>query len=162
MTTRTLVVAPHPDDEILGCGGTLLRRKAEGAATAWLIVTGVDEAHGWPAERVRSRDAEIEAVRTRLGFDELFNLRLPTTRLDTLPMSEVVARFSEAFQTFRPDEVFVPHRGDAHSDHGVCFDAAVACVKWFRYAFVTRVLAYETPSETEFGLDMSRQFQPNV
>ena len=84
MRRRTLVVAPHPDDELLGCGGTLLRRKSEGSELGWLIVTGISEEHGFSREQVEQRDAEIEQVRTGLGVDQLYNLRLPTTRLDTL------------------------------------------------------------------------------
>ncbi len=47
---KTLVITPHPDDETLGCGGTLLRRKAEGGSLAWLMVTAMTEQGGWPAE----------------------------------------------------------------------------------------------------------------
>ena len=47
---RTLVVAPHPDDELLGCGGTLLRRVAEGGTLAWLLMTAMKEENGWSAE----------------------------------------------------------------------------------------------------------------
>ncbi|HTE46553.1 MAG TPA: PIG-L family deacetylase [Gemmatimonadaceae bacterium] len=159
---RTLVVAPHPDDEILGCGGTLLRRKADRREIAWLIVTGMSPNEGWSAGRVRSRDAEIDRVAAIVGFDRVYNLRLPTAKLDTVPMADIVSRFSDVFNDFKPSEVFVPHRGDAHSDHRVSFDATTACTKWFRHPFVRRVLAYETPSETGFGLDQSAGFQPNV
>ncbi|MEY4467308.1 MAG: hypothetical protein RIR21_1101 [Pseudomonadota bacterium] len=161
MANRTLVVAPHPDDEILGCGGTLLRRKMEGGTIGWLIVTGITAEAGWPAERVLQRDKEIEEVTRRMGFDQVFNLRLPTTGLDALPMSEVVLAFSSVFRSFEPEEVFVPHGGDVHSDHRVTFDAVAACAKWFRYPSVRRVLAYETSSETEFGLGKGSAFEPN-
>lgn len=161
MVARTLVVAPHPDDEILGCGGTLLRRKAEGGALGWLIVTGIAADAGWPPERVAQRDLEIQQVASALACDEVFNLRLPAAQLDTLPMSEVVAQFAAAFKQFRPDEVLLPHRGDVHTDHRVAFDAGAACSKWFRYPSVRRVLTYETVSETEFGLDSGAAFHPN-
>ncbi|MHB1193050.1 MAG: PIG-L deacetylase family protein [Longimicrobiales bacterium] len=159
---KTLVVAPHPDDETLGCGGTLLRRKEEGGEIAWLIVTGISSDSGWHVERVRCREVEISRVTEIFGFAQVFNLGLPATRLDQVPMGELVVRFSEVFRAFQPNEVLVPHRGDVHSDHSVSFDATSACVKWFRYPFVRRVLAYETLSETEFGLDPSRAFHPNV
>jgi LmbE family N-acetylglucosaminyl deacetylase len=68
---------------------------------------------------------------------------------------------SDAFQRFEPVEVLLPNRGDAHSDHRTVFDAAVACTKWFRYPTVRRVLAYETLSETDFGLSPGDAFQPN-
>lgn len=161
MTERTLVVAPHPDDEILGCGGTLLRRKQEGGLLGWLIVTGMTSQAGWSAERIAQRDQEIEAVARLIGVDEVFNLRLPATELDALRLSEVVSAFSSVFRSFAPDEVLVPHHGDVHSDHRVTFDAVAACTKWFRYPSVRRVLAYETASETEFGLARGGGFQPN-
>jgi LmbE family N-acetylglucosaminyl deacetylase len=162
MAGRTLVIAPHPDDEMLGCGGTLLRRKAEGGAVGWLIVTGMSQQAGWPAERVLQRDSEIEKVAALMGFDEVFNLRLPSTRLDELPMADVVSAFSSVFKAFAPDEIMAPHRGDVHSDHRVTADAVAACTKWFRYPSVRRVLAYETVSETEFGMAKESAFHPNV
>ena len=56
---RTLVVAPHPDDELLGCGGTLLRRVAEGGTVAWLLMTAITEENGWSSERIEQRASEI-------------------------------------------------------------------------------------------------------
>lgn len=161
MARRTLVIAPHPDDEILSCGGTLLRRKAEGGVLGWMIVTGMDKNAGWSAERIRQRDEEIARVASLTGFDQVFNLRLPATRLDEVPMGELVSAFSSVFKSFEPEELLVPHRGDVHSDHRVTFDAVAACAKWFRYPSVRRVLAYETMSETEFGLSTETVFQPN-
>lgn len=158
----TLVVSPHRDDEILGCGGTLLRRKSEGAKVGWLIVTGMSEDAGWSAAQVRQRDAEIAEIAKRIGFAEVFNLRLPAARLDTVPMGDLIAQFSAVFKAFAPEEVFLPHRSDVHTDHGRVFDAAAACAKWFRYPSVQRVLAYETISETDFGLNPDCTFRPNV
>jgi LmbE family N-acetylglucosaminyl deacetylase len=159
---KTLVVAPHPDDETLGCGGTLLRRVSVGANVGWLIVTGISEQGGWSVEQIRRRDAEIALVAAAVGFTQVFNLRLPTAQLDRLPMSTLIEKFSEVFSTFQPEEVFLPHRSDAHSDHRIVFEAAAACTKWFRYPSVRRVLAYETISETESGLDADCTFRPNV
>jgi LmbE family N-acetylglucosaminyl deacetylase len=158
---RVLAVAPHPDDETLGCGGSLLRYKDDGAELAWLIVTGISTDEGWDAERVRERDAEIDSVASLFGFDEVFRTRLPAARLDTLPMARIVADISAVFQSFQPEEVLLPHRSDVHTDHRIVFDAAVACTKWFRYPSVRRVLAYETISETDFGLDADCSFRPN-
>ena len=158
---RTLVVAPHPDDEILGCGGTLLRRKAEGGTLAWLIVSGMTEGEGWSLQQIRQRDEEIAKVASMVGFDEVFNLRLPPARLDELPKGSLVSAFSAVFKSFAPEEVLVPHRGDVHSDHRVTYEAVAACAKWFRYPSVRRVLAYEAVSETEFGLSRETAFQPN-
>lgn len=158
---RLLVVAPHPDDEILGCGGTLLRRKAEGAELGWLIVTSMSVQSGWERAVVERRDAEIARVTQAVGFSRVFKLGLPPAQLDRVPMSDLVAAVSAVFEEFKPEEVYLPHREDVHTDHRIVFDAAAACSKWFRYPSVRRVLTYETLSETEFGLSSGGTFSPN-
>jgi len=162
MTVKTLVVAPHPDDEVLGVGGTLLRRKAAGANVAWLIVTAISVESGWSAGKVKERADEIERVTELFGFNEVFSLNFPTTQLDQVPMSDLVARISDVFKLFEPEEVFVPHPSDVHTDHRIVFDAVASCTKWFRYPSVKRILAYETLSETDFGLGNNQGFRPNV
>ncbi|MDH3978069.1 MAG: PIG-L family deacetylase [Gammaproteobacteria bacterium] len=159
---KILVVAPHPDDETLGVGGTLLRRKSEGFSVAWLIVTGVTEGFGWSSQRVIEREREVSSVSDFFDFDEVHNLGLPTTKLDTLPFGEIVQSISQVVNSYRPSEIYIPHLGDVHTDHAVVHNAVVSCTKSFRYPFVGKLLSYETLSETDFGLDNSRQFSPNV
>ena len=159
---RTLVVAPHPDDEVLGPGGALLRRKSEGATIGWLIVTGISIEKGWSAEKVRQRKGEIEEIRDLFGFESVFELGFPTTQLDQVPKGDLVKAISEVFNTFAPNEIFVPHHSDIHSDHRITFEAVASCTKWFRSPSIKRVLAYETLSETEFSLVSNQRFQPNV
>ena len=161
---KILVIAPHPDDELLGPGGTLLRRKSEGAILGWVIMTKISEETGWSKNSVQERENEIEQVQKGLGVqpDHLFQLGFPTTKLDTFPIEELIAKVSELFHIFQPEEVFIPHRGDVHSDHRITFEVVSACTKWFRYPSVKKVLAYETLSETEFGLESSLAFKPNV
>ena len=159
---RTLVVAPHPDDETLGSGGTLLRRQAEGAEVAWAIVTNISAATGWDEARVLRRADEIRRVAERYRFTAVYEMCFPTTRLDQVPAADLVCAFSKIFNEFEPEEVFIPHPTDVHSDHRVVFQAVASCTKWFRYPSVKRVLAYETLSETDFSLDLQKGFRPNV
>ena len=77
-------------------------------------------------------------------------------------MDEVIQNFSEVFKDLQPLEVMIPHRGDVHTDHQVVFAAASACCKLFWYPSVRRISAYETLSETEFGLDQEVRFTHNV
>ena len=159
---NTIVIAPHPDDEVLGVGGTLLRRKAEGGKVACVIVTNISVEGGWEEEKVKQRDAEINQAKDLFGFDEVFRLNFPTTQLDCVPMGDLISKLSDIFKLFEPEEVFIPHPSDVHTDHKVVFDAVASCTKWFRYPSVKRILAYETLSETDFGLDTKQGFRPNV
>jgi LmbE family N-acetylglucosaminyl deacetylase len=159
---KVLVVAPHPDDEVLGVGGTILKYKSQGISVAWLIATDLKDDYGWSQNRISEREAEINQVTRFFDFDEVYKLGFPTTKLDALPFGDVVQKISEVVNLFRPDEIFVPHLGDIHSDHKIIHSAVLSCTKWFRYPYIKRVLAYETISETEFGLDPSHSFVPNV
>jgi len=161
MPQRVLVIAPHPDDETLGCGGTILRKAREGAQIAWLIVTGMNVGSGYSSDDMKVRESEISKVRALYGFSEVFRLKFGTRKLDTLPLAEIIGEFANVFKTFAPDQVFLPYRMDVHTDHRAVFDAGAACAKWFRYGSVRQVLAYETLSETEFSLDPRSVFQPN-
>ncbi len=161
MTNKTLVIAPHPDDEILGCGGMLLRRRFENTPLAWLIVTGMNDVGSFSTEQITRRAIEIKEIANSLGFDQVYELNYPAARLDEIPMKELVGSISKVFQSFNPTEILLPHRGDVHSDHRVVFEAVTACTKWFRYPSIRRVLAYETVSETEFGLSKEQAFFPN-
>lgn len=127
---RHLVIAPHPDDETLGCGGTLLRARAEGDDIYWLIVTGISEAQGFSAERVTSRAAEIDRVAEAFGFAETIRLDFPTATLDAIPMEELVGAISQAARRIEPTDIYLPHRRDAHSDHAAVFDAAISVSIW--------------------------------
>jgi LmbE family N-acetylglucosaminyl deacetylase len=158
---RSIIVAPHPDDEILGAGGTMIRRKAEGGVTAWLIVTCISVNGGWTEEAVLQREKEINKVRKLLQFDEIFYLKLPTASLDQLPIKSIVESISNVFSRYQPNEVFLPHISDIHSDHRIVNQATVSCTKWFRHPYINRVLSYETPSETDFGIGDRSYFRPN-
>ncbi|MGI5887117.1 MAG: PIG-L deacetylase family protein [Syntrophomonadaceae bacterium] len=158
-----LVVAPHPDDETLGCGGTLLKHKTSGDKIHWLIVTGINEEAGFNTERIMARNHEIETVSAIYGFESVVNLNLPTAKLDNMPMQQLVEMIGDAIFKIRPEILYVPYPGDIHTDHKVVFQAVAACSKWFRFDSVKRVLAYETISETNFDISPEiSAFNPNV
>ena len=98
---------------------------------------------GFSDEKTKKRADEIKRITELFGFDAVFELNFPTTQLDRIPMSELVTAISDVFKSFEPEEVYVPHPADLHTDHGVVFNAVAGCTKWFRYPSVKRVLAYE-------------------
>ena len=159
---KTLIVAPHPDDETLGVGGTILRKKSEGETVAWLIITNMSISEGWTEQQIKSRKKEIDKISKFYNFDKVFELNLPTTKLDNIPMSDLTSKISECFKLFEPEEIYIPHNADAHSDHRIVFDAVISSSKWFRLKSVKKILAYETLSETGFGLSRTNNFSPNV
>ena len=160
---RIVVVAPHPDDETLGCGGMMLDAIAAGHEVTWVIVSCMSSGPTLESDRITKRELEIEQVSLAYNVKETVRLGFPTTRLDTIPNSELIDSFSKVFKRILPTDVYLPYRSDAHSDHAAVFNAGIAVTKWFRYPSVLRIYAYETPSETDFDLSPDTNgFRPNV
>jgi LmbE family N-acetylglucosaminyl deacetylase len=162
MKRKILVIAPHPDDETLGCGGTLLRHAQAGHEIHWGIVTRMHLEDGWPPDRLPRRDAEIRHVSSDFGFASTTELGFRAGHLDQHPVREVVSRFADLLDAVRPDTLYLPHRGDAHSDHRATFSACLAASKVFRRPGLDRILSYETLSESDLVPSSSEiPFQPN-
>lgn len=158
-----LVIAPHPDDETLGCGGTLLRHIDEGDMVYWLIGTTIKGQMGIPSEREESRKKEIRNVSDMYGFAGYKQLDFNTTELDQIPRNSLIQEISKYVNEVKPHTMYLPYRNDVHSDHAQIFDASVACTKSFRYPFIKKVCVYETLSETEFGMRTDDSgFKPNM
>ena len=147
---NVLAIAVHPDDETLGCGATLLKHARENTELHWLIVTATS-APVFDAKAGAQQAEQVEAVRVAYPFASLTWLKLPATRLETLPLDELIRPIRAAVERLRPDTVYLPNRSDAHSDHRVAFQAASAVLKSFylRPLGVRRVLMCEVPSETD-------------
>lgn len=160
---RVMVVAVHPDDETLGCGGTLLRLKEMGKKTAWLIVTNTNNNPLYSDSFISTRNAEVEKVKEIYAFDETYWLPFWASKLEEVAKIDVVKAIDNAVKEFRPDTIFLPFPWDIHKEHQVAFEAALACTKVFRNPFVKRVVLMETPSETDFApAYVVNSFTPNL
>jgi len=147
---RVLVVAAHPDDEILGVGGTVRKHALAGDEVRLLIACeGVsmryEDEH---RQRVVGQAREAGSI---LGAVEVLFGELPDQRLDTLPRVEVFAKIEEVVQAVRPDVIYTHFGGDVNHDHGVLFQAVQVATRPYSAPFVREVFAYETPSSTEWG-----------
>ena len=160
---RILVIAPHPDDETLGCGGTLLLLKEKGYSINWLIVTSISEKDGFSRARIESRKNEIKLVAKEYNFDNIYNLDIPAAKVDEISKSSLVQMISNVFKQIMPNIIFLPFYNDVHTDHKIIAEASLSCTKWFRYPYVEKVLFYETISETDFNINSTvKKFEPNV
>ena len=155
-----LVVSPHPDDETLGAGGTILRYKAEGHSIFWLNITNMRESYGYSADDIQIRNNELGIVFKLYGFDGFYNMDLEPAGLDKYSNSEVIGKISNIINEIKPNTIILPYRYDIHSDHNIVNNWINSCTKSFRYPFIKRVLAMETLSETDFA-SADKGFNPN-
>ena len=155
---RVLVVSAHPDDEALGCGGTLLRHRHDGNSIHWLIATPCTEQLAPDCVRQAKRN-EIEAVAEAFDVKKHRLLSFPAVRLDTVPIGAIIEQVSAMFSSVRPSVLCLPHQEDGHSDHRVLSQAVISAAKPFRMigTGLRRVLSYETFSSAKAPLREGRR-----
>lgn len=159
MKNVVLVIAVHPDDETLGCGGTLLKHKASGDEVHWLICTTIDKTNSY----YKTREDELKRVADAYEFSSINNLRLKTMQVDEYGMSSLIDKISNVINTIKPNIIYLPFKGDVHSDHRKIFEASYSCTKAFRYPFIKKIYMMETLSETEFAPSTKEDsFIPNT
>lgn len=144
-----LVIAPHPDDDVLGVGATMARFAAEGRKVAVAIVAKGQPPLFDPAFIEQGRQEAREAHRL-LGVCETIFLDFPAAQIDEVPHHELNRAMQRLLQERRPQTVFLPFRGDIHYDHQLIFDSAMVALRPSEGVGVEEVYAYETLSETNW------------
>lgn len=162
---KILVIAPHPDDEVLGCGGTIKKLAKEGNDVYLCIVTKA-YTPDWTEEFIENRKKEVEQSKKILGIKEVFFLDLPTVKLDTIGQKDINDAISKCVEGVAPEVLYIPHRGDLNKDHGIVFESSLIVSRTKPNSSIKKVLCYETLSETEWGIPKIEKiedvFLPNI
>ena len=137
--TDVLVVAPHPDDESLGAGGTLLHHKKKGDNVHWLIMTTTVGDDRFDISFTSKRTKEIERVSKAFGFSSTTILNFHPATLDHIPLIDLIDKISTVFRKIKPSIIYLPYRGDAHSDHKIVSEVISTCTKNFRFSFIKKI-----------------------
>lgn len=156
---KVLVVSPHPDDEVLGAGGTIARLASEGNDVTVAIVT-----RGWEPlfakSQVEQVRAEARAANEVLGVKHLRFMDLPVTKLNEIPKHELNKAFEQLVSEEEPELVFLPFSGDLQEDHRQVFDACMVALRPVASRkYVKQILCYETVSETHWS---GASFEPQL
>lgn len=160
MNKKILVIAPHPDDEILGVGGSISRFVNEGYEIHVVIVTkGTEDL--FLDSVIEAGINEAKKASELLGVKSLHFLDgIPAAKLDTIPNYQLNKKFFEIIQKIKPEILFIPHVEDIHKDHQLIHKSVLVAARpnSSKYQPI-QIMAYETLSETEWGFN---SFSPNV
>jgi LmbE family N-acetylglucosaminyl deacetylase len=164
---KVLVVAAHPDDEVLGCGATAARLVMEGHEAHFAILgEGITSRH---SDRAEASPAELatlhqraHAAAAKLGVKNVILHKLPDNRLDTIPLLDIVKIVEDVVGRIQPEVIYTHHGGDLNVDHEVIHRAVLTATRPAVGQPVKEIYAFEVPSSTEWAFRLAPPFQPNV
>jgi LmbE family N-acetylglucosaminyl deacetylase len=163
-----LVVAAHPDDEVLGCGGTIARLANEGHIVFCLILgEGITSRYDQPDKADKSalaqlKEQAIQAARI-LKIKEIYFGSFPDNRFDTIPLLDIVKFIENTKKKIMPDAVYTHHQGDLNIDHQITFKAVLTACRPVKGETVKEIYSFEIPSSTEWNSpDKENYFMPDV
>ncbi len=163
-----LVVAAHPDDEVLGCGGTVARLSKEGCAVyIGILGEGITSRYTRRDQADRRLVEDLHARSRRagelLGAKDLFLQGLPDNRFDTVALLDIVKIIEGWIDKLQPKVIYTQHGGDLNIDHALVYRATLTATRPLAGSPVREIYAYEVPSSTEWAFGQFQPaFQPNV
>jgi LmbE family N-acetylglucosaminyl deacetylase len=167
---RILIIAAHPDDEVYGVGGTIVKHVqagdevfvcmlTEGTTTQYRHQMKDDELN----RLIEQKKQETLKAAEILGIKEVFFCDLPDMKLDMLSHADVNYPIEECVKNIKPEVVYTHHWGDVNKDHRLAFESTMVAVRPGFYTPIRKVLIYETPSSSEWNAPiLTNLFIPNV
>lgn len=162
MIKKILILAPHADDEILGCGGFISKYSKKNFQINVLILT--DASKGAPeifsTQKIKKIRNEAKNANNYIGTKKLFFENLPALNLNNYPMYKISNIISKYIKKINPEIVLIPSANDIHDDHKIIFKAAKISMRFIKKSNLKKILSYEVLSETEWN-ENEKSFNPN-
>lgn len=166
---KILVVVAHPDDELLGVGGTINYLVHENKSQVHVVILGEGitsrsskrNADQWEKELALHKSNILDAKKI-IGYQSISTFDLPDNRFDSIPLLDIIKIVEEEKVKFQPDIVFTHHGGDLNIDHQRTFEATMTACRPMENECVTTIITFETPSGTEWRPSSDpKHFIPN-
>jgi LmbE family N-acetylglucosaminyl deacetylase len=163
-----LVIVAHPDDEVLGCGGTIARHTINGEKCYVLIMAegitsrDVTRNHDLRKDKIQELRIQTEQAGRILGVDGIEFNSFPDNRMDGVDLLDVVKKIEEAIDKYRPEIIYTHHFGDLNIDHQITAKAVETATRPVKGDSVKEIYSFETPSSTEWAFaNPNHHFRPN-
>lgn len=166
--SRVLVVAAHPDDELLGLGGTIKKRVLAGDEVNCLILGEGQTSRsisnqGLIGEIINQLHSDARIAGEIIGYQSMEFSNYPDNRFDRISLLEIIKNVEMHVERLKPNVVYTHYRGDRNIDHQITFEAVLTACRPQGAYYVKEIYAFETPSSTEWGFARNNgSFYPNV
>tara|TARA_B100000989_G_scaffold145077_1_gene108089 strand:- start:9118 stop:9792 length:675 start_codon:yes stop_codon:yes gene_type:complete len=162
MKTKVLILSPHADDEILGCGGFISKFSKQNYHINVLVLTNANKGAPeiYSPKQIQQLRIEAKSANNFIGTKKLFFENLPAINLNNLPVYKITDLISRYLENIKPEIVLIPSINDIHDDHKIIFKSAKVSLRPNKITSIKKILSYEVLSETEWN-EEGKLFNPN-
>lgn len=162
MNKTIAIIVAHPDDEALGCGGSIAKHVASGDDVHVLFLAdGVTSRGNITGNAYDERMDAANAAQTVLGVKSIINFGFPDNRMDNVPLIDIVQTLEKSLAKIGPQIIYTHHAGDLNVDHRICSQAVMTACRPMPGSVVERIVTFEVLSSTEWGFPGLEPFIPN-
>ncbi len=160
---NVLIIVAHPDDEIIGIGGTAVRHVEKGDNVYALILgKGAMARDGADAQTIKNLEQQTKNASKVIGFEEVFSYDFPDNRFDSVPRLDIIKVIEKCIKRIKPENIYTHYENDVNLDHQIVFQAvSTACRPCFSDC-PRKIYTFETLSSTEWQLADNQTFNPNT
>ena len=157
---KVLIIAAHPDDEILGCGGTILKLKQTHIIQVVFLTNGVS-ARTNNKKKIMKRKNECLKLFKYLKIPKPIFFNFPDNKLDTVPLLKITQKIEKILFKFKQHTVMTHYENCLNIDHQIAFKSTITACRPLKNISVKKILSFEILSSTDWSLFNKKQFQPN-
>ncbi len=157
---KILIIAAHPDDEMLGCGGTIIKLKKDHEIQVVFLTNGIS-ARTKSKKNLLNRKNECLKLFKHLNIEKPIFLNFADNQLDKVPLLKVVKQIEKIIKKFNPMTVFTHYENCLNIDHQIAYKATITACRPLEKMTVKKILSYEVLSSTDWAIFQKKSFQPN-
>lgn len=159
--SRVLVVAAHPDDEVLGIAGTVMRHVENGDEVRCLIAATGMAARGDDKEKIEKLHQKTRMAAKVVGYTNIKFLDFPDNKMDSMPLLDIIQPIECEIDSYLPDVIYTHFENDLNIDHRLCYEAVLTACRPIG-GYTPKIMTFETLSSTEWQKSSSGTFSPNL
>lgn len=158
---KILIVAAHPDDEVLGCGGTIIKHISSGDEVKTLFMTdGVNSRENVTEDEIKNRATSCEKAHQIMGITQTQHFNFKDNAIDSIPLIEVVKKVEIVLNDFKPSIIYTHHFGDLNIDHEITHRAVMTAARPLPNTTVREIYGFEVLSSTNWSSIQKNNFSP--
>jgi len=165
MKEKILVVAAHPDDEVLGCGGTIAKKvfKEKAEVNTLILSKGILSRNNLKnkKKKVLNNEKSARAANKILGVKKLEILDFPDNGFDSVPRLGLIKEIEKRIKKYRPNTIYTHFYGDLNIDHQIISQAVLTACRPIKKKKVSKIYAFEVLSSTDYAFGVNEDFRPN-